>query len=169
VLVERFADPERGGFFTTAGDEPALVARRKDLEDAPIPAGSSAAAFGLLRLARLTGEARWEDSAVGALRLLHTIAPEHPLAFGHLLQALDFLQAPVREVAIVGAGAEPLEAVVRGEFRPHVVLAGGDGDVPPLLEGREPVDGRAAAYVCERFTCRRPVTSPEELAAQLAG
>jgi uncharacterized protein YyaL (SSP411 family) len=49
-----------------------------------------------------------------------------------------------------------------------VVLAGGEGDVPPLLEGRGPVDGRAAAYVCERFTCRQPVTSPEELAAQLA-
>jgi uncharacterized protein YyaL (SSP411 family) len=51
---------------------------------------------------------------------------------------------------------------VRSEFRPHLVLAGGDGDVP-LLEGRGPVDGRAAAYVCERFACRRPVTEPEDL------
>jgi hypothetical protein len=38
----------------------------------------------------------------------------------------------------------------------------------PLLEGRTPVDGRAAAYVCENFTCQRPVTEPEELAALLA-
>jgi uncharacterized protein YyaL (SSP411 family) len=47
-----------------------------------------------------------------------------------------------------------------------VVLAGGTGDVP-LLEGREPVDGRAAAYVCERFACRLPVTAPGDLALQL--
>jgi uncharacterized protein YyaL (SSP411 family) len=52
--------------------------------------------------------------------------------------------------------------VVRSEFRPHLVLAGGGGDVP-LLEGRDAVDGRAAAYVCERFACQRPVTEPDEL------
>ena len=55
---------------------------------------------------------------------------------------------------------------MREELRPYVVLAGGAGDVP-LLEGRGPVDGRAAAYVCERFVCQRPVTSADELRALL--
>ena len=110
----------------------------------------------------------YADAAESTIALLHAIAPQHPTAFGHLLQAIDFWFAPVREVAIVGdAGAEPLERVVRGAFRPHVVTAGGAADGVPLLAGREPVDGRAAAYVCERFACRRPVTEPEELAAAL--
>ena len=166
-LVERFADRERGGFFSTPADGETLVARRKDLEDAPIPSGQSAACFGLLRLARLTGEQRWEDAALGVLRLLHTVAPQYPTAFGHLLQALDFWFAPVREVAIVGPEPGDLFRVVRGAFRPHVVLAGGPADGVPLLAGREAVDGRAAAYVCERFACRRPVTEPAELAGLL--
>jgi uncharacterized protein YyaL (SSP411 family) len=168
-ILARFSDPERGGFFSTASDADPLIARRKDLEDMPIPSGSSAAAFGLLRLARLTGESRWEDAALGALRLVHTIATQHPLAFGHLLQAIDFALAPVREVAIVGPGAEVLTNVVRRAYRPHLVVAGslaGDGAVP-LLTGRTPVDGRAAAYVCERFACLRPVTEATELAALL--
>jgi uncharacterized protein YyaL (SSP411 family) len=37
----------------------------------------------------------------------------------------------------------------------------------PLLEGREPVDGRTAAYVCEHFICQAPVSTPDALAALL--
>src|SRR4051812_38435836 len=167
TILARFWDAERGGFFSVADDHRGLIARRKDLEDAPIPSGASAAAFGLLRLSRLTGEARYEDAAWSLIRLLHTVAPQHPLAFGHLLRAIDFALAPVREVALAGDDLAPLARVVRGRFLPHVVLAGGDGEVP-LLEGRTPVEGRAAAYVCERFTCKLPVTGPDELVALLA-
>ena len=153
-ILERFADGERGGFFAVGADHE-LIARRKELEDAPIPSGGSAATFGLLRLAALTGEARYEQAAAGTIALLHAIAPQHPTAFGHLLQAIDFHLAPVKEVALAGPDTGALERAVRAEFRPHVVLAGGGGDVP-LLEGRGAVDGRAAAYVCERFACQAP-------------
>jgi uncharacterized protein YyaL (SSP411 family) len=165
-ILERFADPERGGFFAVGADHE-LIARRKELEDAPIPSGGSSATFGLLRLAALTGEARYAQAAEGTIALLHAIAPQHPTAFGHLLQAIDFQLAPVREVALAGPDTAALERVVRGEFRPHVVLAGGGGDVP-LLEGRGAVDGRAAAYVCEQFACQRPVTDPDELRVLLS-
>ena len=117
-MLARFLDAERGGFFATADDHEELIARRKELEDAPIPAGGSAAAFGLLRLAALTGEHRYEEAALGVLRLLHELAPQHPAAFGHLLQALDFHFAAVKEVAIVGPDAGPLERVVRGVVPP---------------------------------------------------
>jgi uncharacterized protein YyaL (SSP411 family) len=168
VLVERFADDENGGFFETSSDHERLVARRKDLEDHPIPSGNASGAYGLLRLAALTGEHEYERRAVSTLRLLHALAPKHPQAFGHLLQALDFHLSPTREVALVGGDTTELQRVVRRAFRPHLVLAGGDRDGVPLLEGRGPVDGRAAAYVCERFACKAPVTEPAELERLLA-
>ena len=177
VLLARFLDPEAGGFFSTADDHEALVARRKDLEDAPIPAGGSAAAFGLLRLAAFTGEARYEDAALGQLRLLSEIAPKHPGAFAHLLQAHQFATAAVREVAVVGPadGVAALVGVVREQRRPGLVLAAGDGDpdgeaarTVPLLAGRPPVDGQAAAYVCERFACKAPVIDPGALRGLLS-
>ena len=169
VMIERFSDPERGGFFTTADDHEPLAARRKDLEDSPIPSGNSAAAFGLLRLALLSGEGRYERHALGVLRLLFPLATRHPHAFGHLLQAADFYLAPVRRWRSSGPSPRPSELlrVVRAAYRPHLVLAVGADDGVPLLEGREPVDGHAAAYVCEHFVCQAPVTSPDELAAAL--
>jgi uncharacterized protein YyaL (SSP411 family) len=81
---------------------------------------------------------------------------------------MDFHFSAVKEVALVGDdGFEPLERMVRSRFRPHLVLAGGEPDGVPLLEGREPVDGHAAAYVCENFACQRPVTEPADLEALL--
>jgi uncharacterized protein YyaL (SSP411 family) len=168
TTIERFGDEEHGGFFETSSDHEQLLARRKDLEDHPIPSGNASAAYGLLRLAALTGEARYEDWAVGVLRLLHGPAGQYPQAFGHLLQALDFHLAAVKEVALVGDDVAPFERVVRGEFRPHLVLAGGAADGVPLLQDRSPVDGRPAAYVCEQFACQAPVTEPEELARLLS-
>ncbi|MDX6719042.1 MAG: uncharacterized protein QOJ63_1296 [Solirubrobacteraceae bacterium] len=171
TMIDRFADPERGGFFQTSNDHEQLVARRKELDDNPIPSGSSSAAYGLLRLAALTGQARYERHAVDVLLLVGELARRHPQGFGHLLQALDFHLAPVREVALVGEDTRALQRVVRGAFRPHLVLAGGDGTDArgiALLEGRAPRDGSPAAYVCEHFSCLQPVCDPAELEALLA-
>jgi uncharacterized protein len=168
TMIERFGDPEKGGFFETSSDHERLVARRKDPEDHPIPSGNASAAYGLLRLAALTGEHEYERQGLGVLRLFVELAPQHPNAFAHLLQGLDFHLAPVREIALAGDDVGALERVVRGEFRPHVVMAGGPSDGVPLLEGRGPVDGKATAYVCERFACKAPVTEPAELEALLS-
>ena len=169
TMIERFGDPDRGGFFSTSSDHEELIARRKEIGDHPIPSGNSSAALGLLRLAALSGERRYEREAVGVLRLFGRAAPRQPDAFAHLLRALDFHLAPVKEVALVGEDLGDLAAAVRSRHHPHLVLAGGpEGTaVPPLLEGRALVDGRPAAYVCERFTCRRPVTNAHDLVAQL--
>jgi uncharacterized protein len=171
-MIERFGDPERGGFFTTAADAPYLVTRRKDVEDTPTPSGNSAAALGLLRLARFSGDAGYEQQAAGVLALHADIAIRYPTAFGQLLQALDLYLAAPREVAIVGdSGSGPLARTVLARFTPHVVLAGTaepmSPTVVPLLRDRELVDGEPAAYVCERFACQLPVTEADALTALL--
>jgi uncharacterized protein YyaL (SSP411 family) len=171
TMIERFADHERGGFFQTSSDHEQLVARRKELDDNPIPSGASSAAFGLLRLTALTGQARYARHAIDVLLLAGAYAERYPQGFGHLLQALDFHHARVREIALVGPDTTALQRIVRAEFRPHLVLAGGNGSDAngiALLEGRGLLNGEPAAYVCENFTCRQPVSQPEDLAALLS-
>ncbi len=168
-MIERFGDPERGGFFSVSADHEQLIARRKEIGDHPIPSGNSAAALGLLRLAALTGERKYEQQAEGVLALFAKTAGQHSESFAHLLRALDFQLAPTREVALVGDDVTALAATVRSRFRPHLVLAGGPegSSEPPLLRGRRQLDGQPAAYVCENFACRLPVAASEELAALL--
>jgi uncharacterized protein YyaL (SSP411 family) len=168
AMIERFSDTQRGGFFDTSKDHETLVARRKDLEDHPTPAGNSSAAYGLLRLARLTADHGYEEKALEIFQLLQRFVTQYPQAFSHLLQAIDFYIGPVKEVAVTEqTPTGQLTQVVRSAFRPHVVLAGGKPDGVPLLEGRTDVDGKPAAYVCEHFACKQPVTDPKDLEAAL--
>jgi uncharacterized protein YyaL (SSP411 family) len=170
TMIERFGDDEKGGFFSTSSDHEDLIARRKEVGDHPIPAGQSAAALGLLRLAALSGEHTFADRALSVIALFGEPAVTHPDSFAHLLRALDFHLAKTREVALVGAHLTTLESIVRAAFRPHVVLAGGPAGAtePPLLDARTEVGGEPAAYVCEGFTCNLPVTDPAALERELA-
>jgi hypothetical protein len=169
AMLARFEDPERAGFYSTSADHEELIVRRKEVGDHPIPSGNSAAALGLLRLAALSGEARYREAAEGVFALFAGPAIEHPDAFAHLLRALDFALARVKEVALVGDDLTDFAAAVRAKYRPHQVLAGGPegAEQPPLLAGRTLLDGRPAAYVCENFACQLPVADPDELAELL--
>jgi uncharacterized protein YyaL (SSP411 family) len=163
TAVERFGDPERGGFFLTPADGEQLVARQKALDDNPTPAGSSMLAFVLLRLARIWGDDELERQAVGALRLVRDLLPRAPSAFGWALCALDLHLSPPRELAIVGGpDSEVARAALRG-FDPNAVVAFGPAEDVPLLEGKTLVAGEPAVYECERFACRAPVTDASAL------
>jgi uncharacterized protein YyaL (SSP411 family) len=170
TMIERFGDDERGGFFTTSADHEKLIVRRKEVGDHPIPAGQSAAALGLLRLAALSGETGFATRGAGVFALFGEAAISHPDSFAHLLRALDFHLASTREVALVGGDLTALLAVVRSTFRPDVVVAAGPAGAvePPLLDARTEVGGEPAAYVCEGFTCQLPVTDPAALETELA-
>lgn len=70
----------------------------------------------------------------------------------------------------MGDDAQPQLDVVFGEYRPNQVVAYAEGEdeaVIPLLDERVAEDGRATAYVCEKFACQMPVTEAEALKGQL--
>jgi uncharacterized protein YyaL (SSP411 family) len=111
-IIARFADPDNGGLFSTASGSEELIVRRKDLEDSPIPSGSSSAAVGLSRLAQLTGNEEYQRQALGAIALVAEIAPRHPGAFGHMLQAMHWQLAPARPIACAVPSADRASGLV---------------------------------------------------------
>jgi uncharacterized protein YyaL (SSP411 family) len=130
----------------------------------------------LLKLAALTGEARYREAAERSIGTVTAYAADYPTGFGNWLTAIDFALAPVVELAIVGDPAatdtHQLVEPALGGFRPHQVLAVSpepERSAVPLLADRVALDGKPTAYVCRNFTCRLPVTDPAALLAELAG
>jgi hypothetical protein len=176
-MIDLFWDEEASVFHDTGRDHEQLVVRPRDIFDNATPSGGSAAALALLRLAAFTGDSDLERYAASSLRSVRDYLARMPSGFANWLCALDFYLSTPKEIAVIGLRDDPatraLLAVVRERYLPNKVLAGAGGPVTdaasPLLEHRDLVGGRPAAYVCERYVCQQPVTEPDALAQQLDG
>ncbi len=162
ALIDLFWDESHGGVFTTGHDAESLIARPKDLMDNATPGANGLAAVSLLRLAALTDDERYRNAGHAIVRLLGTMAIQHPTAFGHVLAAVDLAARGTTEVVIPGDRPD-LVAAVQADLRPNVVLAWGEQYHSPLWEGRR----EEMAYVCRRYTCLLPADDVATLRAQL--
>jgi uncharacterized protein YyaL (SSP411 family) len=164
TMLDWYWDPQQGGLFTTAEDGEALVVRQKDLLDNATPSANSTAAHALMRLAALTGEARYQNHADRILQLLGTVIEQAPGGVSNALSALELRHRGLVEVVIVGDAPE-LVRIAHQLWRPDIVLAWGEPYDSPLWEGRP----AGQAYVCRDNVCEAPVSTPEALYEKLTG
>ena len=170
AMITEFWDEESGGFFFTSNDHEELIVRNKDFYDNATPSGNSVAADVLLKLAKFTGEEKYERFGSTVLRLVAPQIRRHPQGFGRALSAIEFYLSPVKEIVIIGPKGNELKRAVADMYLPDGVVAlseEANGD-SPLLKDRMMIDGKAAAYVCENFVCQRPVTKVGELKESLS-
>jgi uncharacterized protein len=163
LAVELFEDPDRGGFYLSPADGDFRVPRVKELQDSPTPSGNSMLAHVLLRLARIWGDDELERKAMSVFRLVEPAIGRAPGFFAWALAGIDLWLSPPREIAVIGSVDAPVARAALAPFAPSTVVAVGPSEDVPLLAGKERVDGQTAVYVCERFVCRAPVTTPEEV------
>ena len=167
-LVALFADAGQGGFFSSAAGDASLVLRMKDEYDGAEPAGNSAAALLLFRLYAMTGEEHYREAGARTLVAFGPRLRTAPHATPKMMCAAMLAMSPPSQVVLAGNAASAdfaaLAAEVRRRFAPHRVLLHADAERLPKTAGMTPTsDGRAAAYVCENFTCQLPVADVEAL------
>src|SRR5262249_6285889 len=85
IMLAHFADRDGGGFFFTADDHEALVARQKDWQDSSTPSGNAMAATALLRLGKFTGRRDYTEAAVATLQAAGGLMERFPSAAGQIL------------------------------------------------------------------------------------
>jgi len=175
VMLEQFWDESKGGFFFTSKDHERLVARSKGAYDGATPSGNSAAVLALLRLAELTRNANLRKKAEQTLRLFRDLLEQTPSGFSHMLCALDFYLGPTKQIAIVGdksdSRTQKLLSTIHQRWLPNKVLALKESqsfapeleNVVPLLKDKTVKNDTPTVYVCENYTCKAPVTDPQEL------
>ena len=174
-VIDLFWDDTDGVFHDGPRDGETLAVRARDLMDNATPSGNSLAVELLIRSAHLFGEERHRDIARGVLDREAGLMARFPAAFGRLLGALDQTVADPVEIAIVGAREDPrtqelLDVALR-PYMPNRTIAGvAPGEdlshTLPVLEGRNR-GPEPAAFVCERYACKAPVTDAVALAEQL--
>lgn len=174
-MMLKFSDPN-GGFFDTVADADAvLLMRPKELQDNATPSGNALAAYALLLLGALDYNFKPEDHIGSLLSSLQGIAVRYPTSFSYWLQVIDFALGPLQQIALMvpefSASVDPYLDLVRGEYRPRTILAGAtyppSDQAPPLLADRPLQDNRPTVYICEGFTCLRPINELENLQAEL--
>jgi len=173
LAQQHFADPEHtGAWFDTASDAEALFRRPVSFTDNATPAGASAMAGALLTASALTGSEAYRAAAEASVARAGVVPAKAPQAAGHWLTVAEALAHGPIQVAVIGAAGDAARAALENRARwaapgGAIVLAGEPGAEHPVLTGRDLVSGVAAAYICHGFVCDRPVTSPDEVQAQL--
>lgn len=169
-----FLDTEAGGYFLTGSDAEELLIRPKEIYDGALPSGNSISALNLLRLARLTGDEKWEKRAEEQLSAFRSTLLDYPSGYTAFLQALQFAQNPSKETVLAGDLQHPdlpeMKRIYFSSFRPYSTLLYQEGTVGHLLPWLRdyPVDSdKLTAYVCENFSCHKPVDNPSDFSSLL--
>lgn len=172
ALLERFEDPDQGGFFFTAHDHEMLIHRPKPYGDDALPSGNGIAARALIRLGHLLGESRFIEAGARTLRGAWRQIAAVPYAHNTLLDALAEHLRPPQIIVLRGDETmfDAWLALCREGYHPDriaVAIPGTGASLPGLLgERRAPAAG-TLAYVCSGTSCQAPVDTLAELCEAL--
>jgi uncharacterized protein YyaL (SSP411 family) len=170
-----FFDEKNGGYFSTSGKDVSVVLRMKDDNDSAEPAASSITALNLLRIAQFRDDKKLDERARRTIDAFAPTLSHFASAMPQMLVAVDFSLSKPRQIVIAGKidseQTRELLKEVHRHFLPNKILIladGGEGqkffsEKNEAIGAMSPVDGKPAAYVCENFTCKAPVTDPKAL------
>lgn len=166
-LLELFWDENGGGLFIYGNDSEQLLTRPKEVYDGAIPSGNSVSALNFMRLSRLTGKFEYEEKAQKIFRTFSDSITAQPISYSYSLMALLFGYSKGQEIIIstdTVENAKPYTDIIKEKFSPFsvsMVYSAEDealAEIAPFLESYKNTPDKTAVYVCEKHSCKAPVT-----------
>ncbi len=174
---EHFLDKKQGGYFFTSDRQDRLIERLKDKTDQSLPSGTGTMLANMLRLYSLTDRKEFLQTSEHFLAKYGSQFIRNPYGYGSYLNALDFyLNKPVEIVLSTENNRFPesFYNIIYSLYLPNKVLvynkklSTAQRVISPFLtEGREPIDHKPTAYICQNFTCSLPIVDEKELKNRL--
>lgn len=179
-MLTSFRDEPAGSFFQVGNEGEDMPVRVKPVFDGALPSGNSIAGLLLVRLARLTERSEFIEAADHLFASLGVIVDRSPGHFPGILMAHMLHTGNTRVTVVAGKrnGKDTCDLLLSASsthapdnllvLLPPDEVDGEVADLAPVARGHDLVEGRAAAYVCDRTTCAPPVTDPDALRRSLA-
>ena len=166
ALDAHYVNPANGGYFLTADDAEGLVVRPSATFDDATPNPNSIAAQNLVRLAALTGDAKWREQADRLFDGVFATGADQIMQHAALLNALD-LRLNAAEIVLTGPDHERFaKAALKLPFVNRIVLRAPSADALPSdhpAQAKIAASSGSAAFVCVGETCSLPVTEPDKI------
>jgi uncharacterized protein len=160
-----FGDTESPFFWFTKSDQDDVVVRKKEIYDGAVPSGNAVMAQNLYYLSVVFNNAQWRKRTEDMIESLGTAIVRHPNSFGIWAMQMQQIVVGLKEIVVCGADIEPTLQQVNALYIPAKVLQSMDRDMDdfPLLAGKNINEGRVEIYLCEQYSCKKPVFSAKEL------
>ncbi|MBA0802545.1 hypothetical protein Gohar_012828 [Gossypium harknessii] len=180
---------EGGAYFNTPGEDPSVLLRVKEDHDGAEPSGNSVSAVNLVRLVSMVSGSKsdhYRQNGEHLLAVFESRLKEMAMAVPLMCCAADMLSIPSRKQVVL-VGHKPSEefenmlAAAHASYDPNKTVIHIDPTNTAEMEFWETNNNKVAlmarnnfaadkvvALVCQSFSCRPPVSSPESLQHMLS-
>lgn len=174
-LNQHFWDKENGGYYYTADYDSELYMRMKQYSDGSIPSGNSIMCLNLLRLARITGNAYYENLYY---KIIQSI-PQHIALYGlsavKMITAAQFNDDNNFDLVIAYKNGEyekiySLIKKIRENYCPNLIIIlkeeGKESSllqIAPYLEPYNRINNEATYFLCRKYACETPTNEIEQV------
>ena len=167
-MLYLFGDDSSAGLFLYGRDSEELITRPRECYDGAIPSGNSVAVMNLLRIARITGQHEFETRAKEIIDYFSSDIEAVPTGHSYMLCAYLYASSEMSsEVVLVGSACDDMIKTYNSIYHPFTIAISRITpeliDIVPYVSEYGKYDGKAAAYICQNFSCMPPITDVSRL------
>jgi len=172
-MINFFWDKEKNGFFLYGEDSEQLIAKPKELFDGAMPSGNSVAAYNLIKLSRITGDAYLEEMAEKQLNFISGALFSEEINHSFFLIAASFALNPSKELVCLIKDKSDEERIKdllseKQTFNLTTIIKTDENkeeieEIIPFIKDYNFLNDRSTYYLCKGRSCLAPINDIEEL------